>query len=70
MKIKDLRIKTPDEWCTELDLYKKELFNLRFQSVYVKLTKTHRIRQLKRGVARVKTLLREAQLKDYTTKRA
>lgn len=40
----------------------KELFNLRFQKVTGKLTNTSRFRQVRRDIARIKTILREREL--------
>jgi large subunit ribosomal protein L29 len=60
MKVKELRKKSVEERADDLMAFKKELFNLRFQSVHSKVVKTHRVRQLKRAVARVKTLLNES----------
>lgn len=63
MKTKDLRKKSVEELNKDLLAFKKELFNLRFQSVYGSLTKPHRVGQVKTAVARIKTLLREMDLK-------
>ncbi|MCH9753577.1 MAG: 50S ribosomal protein L29 [Alphaproteobacteria bacterium] len=59
MKIKDLRAKKTDELSKNLLEFKKELFNLRFQKVSGELTKTHRIRYIRRSVAKIETLLNE-----------
>ena len=59
MKIKDLRSKKADELNKSLLEFKKELFNLRFQKVSGELTKTHRIRYIRRSVAKIETLLNE-----------
>jgi large subunit ribosomal protein L29 len=40
----------------------KELFNLRFQQVTGKLTNTSRFSQVRRDIARIKTILREREL--------
>ncbi len=59
MKIKELKEKkSADLQKMVLDL-KKELFNLRFQKVAGKLGNTARVRQVRRTVARVKTLLNQ-----------
>jgi len=57
MKISELRGKTNDQLNALLLDLKKEAFNLRFQKVSGELEKTSRIRQVKRTIARVKTLL-------------
>lgn len=59
MKIKDLRAKKAEELDKNLLEFKKELFNLRFQKVSGELTKTHRIRYIRRSVAKIETLLNE-----------
>ncbi len=56
MKAEDLRIKTPDELTDQLASLKKEQFNLRFQRATGQLEKTARIREVRRDIARVKTI--------------
>ncbi len=57
MKIDDLKTKSEDELKAELDSLKKEAFNLRFQQATGQLENTARVRQVRRSVARVKTIL-------------
>jgi large subunit ribosomal protein L29 len=57
MKGSDLRAKTADELKTDLVGLKKEQFNLRFQKASGQLENTARVRQVRRDVARVKTVL-------------
>ena len=59
MKAQDLRDKTPDQLREELASLKKEAFNLRFQQATGQLESTARMRTVKRGVARVNTILNE-----------
>lgn len=59
MKAEDLRSKTPDQLRDELVALKKEAFNLRFQKATNQLENTARIRQVRRDVARVSTILNE-----------
>jgi len=59
MKAVDLRDKTPDELRDELERLKKEAFNLRFQAATGQLENTARMRDVRRDVARVKTVLNE-----------
>lgn len=59
MKIKDLRTKTEIDLKNELSIIRKNLFNLRFQSVSSGVQNTSQIGILKKDVARVKTLLTE-----------
>jgi large subunit ribosomal protein L29 len=55
----DLRAKTPDELKDQLLGLKKEQFNLRFQRATQQLEKPARVREVRREVARVKTILGE-----------
>jgi large subunit ribosomal protein L29 len=50
------------ELATRLDDYQQELFNLRFQRATGQLTNTARKREVRRDIARIKTILRERQL--------
>ncbi|KNG92263.1 50S ribosomal protein L29 [Pseudaestuariivita atlantica] len=59
MDATDLRDKTPDQLRDELVTLKKEAFNLRFQAATGALENPARIRQVRRDVARVKTILNE-----------
>jgi large subunit ribosomal protein L29 len=59
MKIEDLRTKTQDQLKAELAVLKKEAFNLRFQKAGGQLENTARVRQVRRGIARIQTLLNE-----------
>lgn len=59
MTSEDLRGKSIDQLREELAKLKKEQFNLRFQAATSQLEKTHRMAQVRRTVARVKTILRE-----------
>ena len=62
MELKKMRELTEVELNTELDKMKKELFNLRFQHVTGQLENTVTMRELKRDIARVKTIIREKEL--------
>ncbi len=57
MKISELQGKTVDQLKELLLNFKKESFNLRFQKSTGELAKTSRIREVRRSVARIKTLL-------------
>jgi large subunit ribosomal protein L29 len=48
----------------QLKLHYEELFNLRFQKVTGSLTNTSRPRQVKKEIARIKTILRERELEQ------
>ena len=56
MKASDVRTKSPDQLTDELASLKKEQFNLRFQRATGQLEKTARIREVRRDIARVKTI--------------
>ena len=53
------RDKSPDELSDELVKLKKEQFNLRFQRASGQLEKTSRVREVRRDIARVQTVLSE-----------
>jgi large subunit ribosomal protein L29 len=56
MKAEDVRAKTPDQLTDELASLKKEQFNLRFQKATGQLEKTSRVREVRRDIARIKTI--------------
>ncbi len=56
MDVSDMHTKTVDELADELGRLKKEQFNLRFQTATGQLEKTARIRQVRRDIARIKTI--------------
>jgi large subunit ribosomal protein L29 len=58
MKAQDLRTKTVDELKQSLVDLRKEAFNLRFQQASGQLENTARVRQVRRDIARIKTVLR------------
>ena len=62
MELKKMRQMTVVELNTELDKMKKELFNLRFQHVTGQLENPVKVRELKKDIARVKTIIREKEL--------
>ncbi len=57
----DVRAKTPDELSTMLLDLRKEQFNLRFQRATAQQEGVARIRQVRRQIARVKTIMAEQQ---------
>jgi len=59
MKAADLRAKSQDELRAELTALKKEQFNLRFQAASGQLENTARVRDIRRDVARINTILGE-----------
>ena len=52
----DLKVKTDDQLQTQLADLKREQFNLRFQSATNQLEKPSRVREVRRTIARIKTL--------------
>ena len=58
-RLSDLKTMAPDQLQDELLSLKKEQFNLRFQRATGQLENTGRIREVRRDVARVKTLTRQ-----------
>jgi len=64
MKAAEVRAKTPDQLKDELGSLKKEQFNLRFQKASGQLEKTARVRQVRRDIARIKTILRQQAATD------
>lgn len=60
MKASDLRAKTADELSDMLVQLKKEQFNLRFQAASGQLESTARVREVRRDIARIKTLQAQA----------
>ena len=66
MKANEVRELSVSELNSKLVELKKELFNLRFQSAINKVENPMRIRAVKKDIARVKTALREVELKAET----
>ena len=60
MKAQQVRGMTPDQLADELVKLKKEQFNLRFQAASGQLENTARVRQIRRDIARIKTIARQA----------
>jgi large subunit ribosomal protein L29 len=56
MKAGDARAMTPDQLSDELMKLKKEQFNLRFQRATGQLENTGRVREVRRDIARIKTV--------------
>lgn len=61
-KVKDIRELTGDELNQKLADLKEELFNLRFQQATGQLNNPMRVREVRRGIAVVRTIIRERQL--------
>ncbi len=65
--VEDLHTKTEEDLRQELVLAKKELFNLRFQNATNQLDNTARIREVRKNIARIQTVIT---LKDRAAKSA
>ena len=61
MKAADVRGMTPDQIAESLLSLKKEQFNLRFQAATGQVEKTHRVNEIRKDIARLKTILRGKQ---------
>jgi large subunit ribosomal protein L29 len=61
MKIDEIRGMTPDQLGEALLNLKKEQFNLRFQAATGQVEKTHRVNEVRKDIARIKTVLRSKQ---------
>ena len=59
MKAVDVRAMSPDQLNEELANLKKEQFNLRFQKATGQLEKTDRVKEVRRDIARIKTIARQ-----------
>ena len=64
VKNKEIIDLTNEEILAKIEEYKEELFNLRLSQATGNLEKPSRIRELRKLVARMKTVLRERELQD------
>ena len=55
--VEDLKAKSASELNTELVAAKKELFNLRFQNATNQLDNTSRIKEVRKNIARIQTVI-------------
>ncbi len=65
MKASELREKTPQDLLSQLTDLKSELFRLRFQLATGQLENPMRIREVKKSIAQIKTILREEELRAF-----
>jgi large subunit ribosomal protein L29 len=63
MKAADIKVMTVDQIDDEVVKLKKEQFNLRFQRATGQLENTARVRQVRRDIARLKTVARQKKAK-------
>lgn len=61
MKATDLRQKSVEELKKELDALQRQQFTLRMASATGQLTKNHQVGLVRKGIARIKTVLNEKQ---------
>ena len=61
MKAADVKALSADQLNEELAKLKKEQFNLRFQKATGQVEKTHRVDEVRKDIARIKTVLRTKQ---------
>ena len=66
MNVKEIREKNLSELNEQLGKLKEELFNLRFQLAINQLENPMRIVAVKKDIARIKTVIRENEIKDST----
>jgi large subunit ribosomal protein L29 len=59
MKIEDLKTQTDDQLVEQLAELKREQFNLRFQAATNQIEKPSRVREVRRTIARIRTLQNE-----------
>ena len=62
MKLSEVRGMNDQEMLTKLDELYQEQFNLRFQASTKQLANTNRMRQVRREIARIKTVMSEIEL--------
>ena len=58
MKIQDVRGFTPDQLTDSLLQLKREQFNLRFQQATGQMEKSHSVNEVRKDIARIKTVMR------------
>jgi len=66
MKAGDVRAMSPDQLSDELLKLKKEQFNLRFQRATGQLENTGRVREVRRDIARIKTIAAQKRAAEKT----
>ena len=59
MKLKEIKKLTKDQLHENLDKFKKDLFNLRFQKINGQLTNPSKFKETKKAIARVNTLIKK-----------
>ena len=64
-ELKELRTSNPQDLKAKLNDLKAELFNLRFQLATGQLENPMRIKEVKKSIAQIKTIIREEELKAF-----
>lgn len=64
MNVKDIREKSNAELLQDIETLKVELFNLRFQQATGQLENPSRMKDIKKTIARIKTIMTERTLSD------
>ena len=64
MNIKEIRDKSNTELLNEIESLKEELFNLRFQQATGQLENPARMKEVKKTIARIKTVITERELSE------
>lgn len=64
MTVKEIREKSTEDLVKEIDALKEELFTLRFQKATGQLENPLRIGQIRKTIARIKTIMTERELSD------
>ena len=62
MKVSEIREKSNEELANEIKTLKDELFTLRFQNATGQLQNTARMREVRKTIARIKTVITEREL--------
>jgi large subunit ribosomal protein L29 len=70
MKAHEVRSMSPDQRADELVKLKKEQFNLRFQAASGQLENTARVRQIRRDIARIRTIAQQSPQEEGRAKPA
>ena len=70
MKVTEMRGKDSRELALDLHSLRKEVFNMRFRAASEEIAKTARFRDIRRTIARIKTVLREREIADAAKAKA
>ena len=69
MKIKEIKKKTKNELIKDLDKFKKDLFNFRFQKINSQITNSSKINIIKKTLARINTIIKNEKHAQKNIKR-